>query len=243
MPSFVTIERMTRILIAVLMLLATRATVAQQAYPPPADMQTFYIYFLKTGPKSGDGTPDERKAIQAQHMNHLNGLGAKIAGPFVDGGEWRGLVILPAESIAAARAKAEADPAVKAGVFIVEPFTLVFPKNWFELGPVPEPYKMRRFVFFFLDDSPSRPSGASAAEMAKLQDGHLANLYRLSREGKLHLAGPLTDGGRHRGIGVLATESVDEARRWMADDPMIKSGHLVLVPLQWFAADGIMLRR
>ena len=232
---------MTRIAIALLLLLAVRGVPAQQPYPPPADMQTFYIYFLKTGPKSGEGTPEARKAIQAQHMNHLDGLGAKIAGPFVNGGEWRGLVILPAESIAAARAKAEADPAVKAGVFIVEPYTLVFPKNWFDLGPVPEPYKMRRFVFFFLDDGPNRPATMSAADMSKLQDGHLANLYKLSREGKLHLAGPLTDGGRHRGIGVLATESVEEAQRWMADDPMIKSGHLVMVPLQWFAADGIML--
>ena len=234
---------MTRIVTAAAVLFATAAAYAWQAFPAPADMQTYYIYFLKTGPKSGEGTPEDRKAIQAQHMNHLNGLGAKIAGPFSNGGEWRGLVILPADSLAAARAKAEADPAVKAGTFVVEPYTLVFPKNWFDLGPVPEPYKMRRFVFFFLDDAPGRPSNTAPAEIAKLQEGHLANLYKLSREGKLHLAGPLTDGGKHRGIGVLATESVEEAQRWMADDPMIKGGYLVMVPLQWFAADGIMLRK
>lgn len=233
---------MTR-LVFVLAMLAVAAPSAAQSYPPPADLQTYYIYFLKTGPKSGTGTPDERKQIQAQHMAHLNSLGAKIAGPFIDGGEWRGLVILPAESLAAARAKGEADPAVKAGVFVVETYTLVVPKNWFELGPVPEPYKMRRWVFFFLDDAPSRPANTPAAEMAKLQDGHLANLHRLSKEGKLYLAGPLTDGGIHRGIGVFATESVDEARQWMADDPLVKGGYLVVTPLQWFGADGIMLRK
>lgn len=216
---------------------------AQQSYPAPADMQTYYIYFLKTGPKSGTGTADERKQIQAEHMAHLNSLNAKIAGPFIDGGAWRGLVILPAESLAAARAKGEADPAVKAGVFIVEPYTLVFPGNWFELGPVPEPYKMRRWVFFFLDNAPNRPAGTPAAEMAKLQEAHLANLYRLSKEGKLQLAGPLPDGGTHRGIGVMATESIEEARAWMADDPLIKAGYLVMVPIQWFGADGIMLKK
>jgi uncharacterized protein YciI len=215
---------------------------AWQAYPAPADLQTYYIYFLKTGPKSGDGTPEERKAIQAQHMDHL-AKHAKIAGPFANGGAWRGLVILPAASLADARAIGEADPAVKAGRFVVEAYTLVVPKNWFELGPLPQPYKMRGFVFFFLEDAPNRPSNTSPAEMAKLQDGHLANLHKLSREGKLHLAGPLTDGGSRRGIGVLATESVEEAQRWMADDPMIKAGYLVMVPLQWFAADGIMLRK
>lgn len=236
---------MTRIasLFLALMALASAAA-AQAAYPPPADMQTFYIYFLNKGPKYGTGTPEEQKDIQAKHMGHLNSLGAagKIAGPFGTDGPRRGLVILQADSLEAARAIGEADPAVKAGTFTVEIYTLVVPRNWFELGPVPEPYKMRRFVFFFLDDAPDRPA-ATPAEMAKLQDGHLANLYRLSKEGKLHLAGPLTDGGPHRGIGVLATETVEEAQQWMAGDPMIKGGYLVMVPLRWFAADGILLRK
>lgn len=213
---------MARITVAVLLLSvvdlsaqqpSTRAQagpsrVEGHAYPPPADLQTFYIYFLNKGPNSGKGTPEERKEIQAKHMAHLNSLGVagKIAGPFMHDGEQRGLVILTADSVDAARKIAEADPAVEAGVFNVEIFTLIVPKNWFELGPVPEPYKMRRFVFFFLDDAPGRPSNTPAAEMATLQDAHLANLHRLSKEGKLHLAGPLTDGGGHRGIGVLATE-------------------------------------
>jgi hypothetical protein len=29
----------------------------------------------------------------------------------------------------------------------------------------------------------------------------------------------------------------------MADDPMVKGGYLVMVPLRWFAADGILLRK
>ncbi|HEX6322343.1 MAG TPA: YciI family protein [Vicinamibacterales bacterium] len=226
-------------------LLAAVQAGAQQAYPPPADLQTFYIYFLNTGPNSGKGTPEERKEIQAQHMAHLNSLGAagKIGGPFVNGGERRGLVILQAGSLEAARAIGEADPAVKAGTFTVEIHTLTVPGNWFEFGPVPEPFTMRRFVFFFLDDAPGRPADTHAGEMAKLQDAHLANLHRLSREGRLLLAGPLSGGGVHRGIGVMATEDVDEARRWMADDPLVKGGYLAVVPLQWFAADGILLRK
>lgn len=217
---------------------------AQGTYPAPADMQTFYVYFLNKGPNYGKGTEEERKAIQAQHMAHLGSLGpaGKIAGPFGTPGDRRGLVILKADSLAAARAIGEADPAVKAGTFTVDVFTMLVPGNWFDFGPVPEPFKMRPFVFFFLDDAPNR-SALSQAEGAALQDGHLANLYRLSKEGKLHLAGPLVDGGPHRGVGVLATETIEEAQQWMADDPMIKGGHLVMVPLRWFAADGIMLRK
>ncbi len=220
------------------------AASAQSRYPQPADLQTYYIYFLNKGPNHGAGTADERKAIQAGHMAHLESLGpaGKIAGPFGTEGPRRGLVILKADSLAAARAIAEADPAVKAGTFTIDIYTMLVPRNWFDFGPVPEPYKMRRFVFFFLDDAPNR-SAVPASDMAALQDGHLANLHRLATEGKLQLAGPLTDGGSHRGIGVMATEDVEQARQWMASDPLIKAGHLVMVPLQWFAADGILLRK
>ena len=217
---------------------------AQTAYPAPADLQTYYIYFLNKGPSYGTGTEEERKAIMAGHMAHLASLQpeGKIAGPFGTPGERRGMVILTAESLDAARARGEADPAVKAGTFTVEIYTLIVPRNWFDLGPLPEPYSMRSYVFFFLDAAPGRPA-LPDAEMARLQDAHLANLHRLSREGKLHLAGPLTDGGTHRGIGVLATDSVEEAEQWMADDPLIKAGQLGMVPLRWFAADGILLRK
>lgn len=236
---------MTRVTSCFFAVLVTATAVAAQSrYPQPADLQTYYIYFLNKGPNHGAGTPEERKAIQAGHMAHLESLGpaGKIAGPLGQDGPRRGLVILKADSIAAARAIAEADPAVKAGTFTVDIYTLMVPRNWFDFGPVPEPFKMRRFVFFFLDDAPNRPA-APAAEMAALQDGHLANLHRLAAEGKLQLAGPLTDGGTHRGIGVMATEDVEQARQWMAGDPLITAGHLVMVPLPWFAADGIMLRR
>ena len=237
---------MTRIVInlVALVLVTCGSAAAQEAYPQPADMQTFYIYFLNKGSNYGAGTAEEQKAIQVKHMDHLNSLGGagKIAGPFGTDGPRRGLVILTADSLAAARAIGEADPAVRAGTFTVEIYTLVVPRNWFEFGPVPEPFAMRRFVFFFLDAAPDGASLA-ASEMINLQEGHLANLYRLAKEGKLHLAGPLTDGGAHRGIGVMATDSIEEATQWMAADPMITAGQLVMVPLRWFAADGILLRK
>lgn len=217
---------------------------AQDAFPAPADMQTFYVYFLNNGPNHGAGTPEQRNAIQAEHMAHLESLApaAKIAGPFGTPGTRRGMVVLTADSIDAARARAEADPAVKAGVFTVEIFTMIVPANWFTFGPVPEPYEMRTHVFAFLDSAPSRVP-LPENEMAPLQHGHLARLYKLATEGKLLLAGPLADGGEHRGILVLATDNIEEAERWMADDPLIKAGQLVMAPLRWFAADGIMLRK
>lgn len=220
------------------------AAAAKQEFPQPADFQTYYIYFLTKGPNYGKGTPEEQKDIQAKHMGHLNSLGAagKIAGPIGTEGPRRGLVILKAASLADARAIGEADPAVKAGTFGVEIYTLVLPRNWFDFGPVPEPYQMRRFVFAIFDRVNTLPP-MSAGELTKLEQAHIANLYRLSREGKIELAGPLADGGVHRGVAVLRTDTIDEALQWLASDPLVKAGVLTVTPLRWFAADGIMLRR
>ena len=238
------VMRRAAMVTGVIAMLGAAPAAMQQAYPPPADLQTYYIYFLNKGPNYGKGTPEEQKEIQGKHMAHLNSLGAagKIAGPIGTEGPRRGVVVLKADSLAAARATGEADPAVKAGTFTVETYTWVVPKNWFDLGPVPEPYQMRRFILVMFDQA-SAPPSLGAAELAKLQDGHLANLYRLSREGKVEIAGPFLDGGDHRGIAVLRTDKIEEAQAWLADDPLVKAGVLTITPLRWFAADGIMLRR
>lgn len=58
-----------------------------------------------------------------------------MTGPFGTEGPRRGLVILQTDSLASARAIGEADPAVKAGVFTVEIYTLAVPRNLVRIGP------------------------------------------------------------------------------------------------------------
>src|SRR5688500_7888479 len=149
--------RMAATVTGVFAMLCVAPSAMHQAYPPPADLQTYYNYFLNKGPNYGKGTPEEQKEIQGRHMAHLNSLGAagKIAGPIGTEGPRRGVVVLKAASLAQARAIGEADPAVKAGTFTVETYTWVVPKNGFDLGPVPEPYQMRRFVLVMFDQAPA----------------------------------------------------------------------------------------
>ena len=51
---------------------------------------------------------------------------------------------------------------------------------------------MKNYVMAFLYDGPNRERDSLAA--AELQRGHLENIGRLAKEGKLVLAGPLTGG-------------------------------------------------
>lgn len=74
-------------------------------------------------------------------------------------------------------------------------------------------------LFVFLNkrtDLPALPKD----ESDKLMEGHMANIERLAKEGKLVVAGPFEGGG---GIFVLKTNSVDEAKDWLANDPGVKA--------------------
>ena len=88
-------------------------------------MRKYVLAILKTGPKDGEVTGDARKAVFKGHFDNMNRLAAEgklaVAGPFNDPEKkYRGLFILAVETVEEAKALAETDPTVKAGVLIVE---------------------------------------------------------------------------------------------------------------------------
>ena len=57
-------------------------------------------------------------------------------------------------------------------------------------------------------------------QVDKIMQGHMVNINRLAKEGKLVVAGPFEGGG---GIFILNTTSVDEAKEWLSTDPGIQA--------------------
>ena len=53
-------------------------------------------------------------------------------------------------------------------------------------------------------------------------------------------AGPFEDySGRNvRGMFILKTDSLDQAREWVATDPLVKIGRLVPEYLKWYVVKG-----
>jgi len=76
-----------------------------------------------------------------------------------------------------------------------------------------------KFVMVFLNTDPNREQLSQAA-IDSLQVAHLANIQRLSNEGKLIISSRFDEGG---GIFVLATASKDTAQMWLSTDPAIRS--------------------
>jgi uncharacterized protein YciI len=89
--------------------------------PPQAPLtRSDYVFgLLVRGPKSTREQTEETKKIQEGHMANINRLAETgklvLAGPFVDGGDRRGVFIFKVDSLSEAQALTDTDPAVIAG--------------------------------------------------------------------------------------------------------------------------------
>ncbi|MFO0829899.1 MAG: YciI family protein [Phycisphaerales bacterium] len=98
------------------------------AQPKTSD---YVLVYLKTGPQAGDKTQAERDAIQAAHLENIKRLGNDrslvLAGPFGEVNHdpsTRGIFVFDVPTIGEARRLTDTDPAVKAGVLVMELHTM-----------------------------------------------------------------------------------------------------------------------
>lgn len=88
----------------------------------------------------------------------------------------------------------------------------------------------KQYTFVFLNTRTDKAE-LPQEEVEKLMQGHMANITRLAKEGKLIVAGPFDGGG---GIFILNTTSIDEANTWLSSDPGIQANRwkIDLLPYQ-----------
>jgi len=103
-----------------------------------------------------------------------------------------------------------------------------------------QPPGMKTYYLVLLRKGPSRNQEASVAQ--KLQEGHLANIARLQKEGVLDLAGPCLDDGDLRGIFIVHGSSVEEVDKLLQSDPAVAAGRLRLEIHPWLGMPGSALR-
>jgi uncharacterized protein YciI len=100
-----------------------KAAVKVSTKPETHEMKTYYMVFLKVGPKRNQDSVNAGK-IQAQHLAYLNKMYNEgkmdLAGPSLPDGDIRGFCVYNVESFEVAKKLAESDPAVIAGRLVVE---------------------------------------------------------------------------------------------------------------------------
>lgn len=98
---------------------------------------------------------------------------------------------------------------------------------------------MRSYVLVILKTGPNKVTDAAARK--KMFEGHFANMERLAAEKKLAFAGPLDGVEGRRGIFILATPDIDQAKSYVATDPVIVSGEMVAEYHKLFGSAGLMI--
>jgi uncharacterized protein YciI len=75
------------------------------------------------------------------------------------------------------------------------------------------------FTFVFLNARTDK-AALPEDELKKIMDGHMANINRLAKEGKLIAAGPFDGGG---GIFIFKSNSVEQVKEWLQTDPGVQA--------------------
>jgi uncharacterized protein YciI len=99
-------------------------------------------------------------------------------------------------------------------------------------------YGMKEYVFCILKKGSN--TTASKEERAKLFEGHMANINKLAKEGKLVVAGPFMQNDRnYSGIFIFNVATVDEARKLVESDPAVKAKIFEVELTPWYSSAAL----
>ena len=215
--------------------------------PPvnPGLKDLYQFGLLVKGPNWKRDPSPHGDSLQAAHLAHIKSMAAtgKLlgAGPFLDDGTLRGVLIFKADSIGAARDLEAGDPAVASGRLKLELET------W--LGPVGVGVKYRERAAHAPDSMITLQlalvrrgphfQSADLQEDMKLERGHRSHIASLAASGELVGWGAFQGGGDRRGVYIFDADSATARSKMMAD-PAVVAGRYAFEIHPWMTAWGVM---
>jgi uncharacterized protein YciI len=99
-------------------------------------------------------------------------------------------------------------------------------------------YGMKQYVFCILKTGNN--TTATKEERNKLFEGHMANINRLAKEGKLIVAGPFMKNDKnYRGIFIFNVNTIEEAQALVATDPAVKANIFEVDLTLWYGSAAL----
>lgn len=100
-------------------------------------------------------------------------------------------------------------------------------------------FVMKRYVFMLLNKGPNQDQ--DSISLGKMMEGHMNHINEMAATGKMVVAGPFEDGGKHRGILIFDVDSISQAIRMESSDPAVVAGRFEMQAIYWWAAKGSKL--
>lgn len=99
-------------------------------------------------------------------------------------------------------------------------------------------YGMKSYVLAILKTGPYTTE--NKAERDSLFNGHFSNMQVMADKGQLVVAGPLGKNDKqYRGIFILNTTSIDDARKWLDNDSAIHAGIFEVEYFPWYGSAAL----
>ncbi len=95
---------------------------------------------------------------------------------------------------------------------------------------------LKQYYFVMLVTNKDREKISDTAKLNGWQRGHMANINKMAKDGKLMVAGPFGDDGNWRGIFIFDCDTEEEVKQLLAADPLIKAGRLNYELHPWWTA-------
>jgi uncharacterized protein YciI len=97
---------------------------------------------------------------------------------------------------------------------------------------------MKQYVFCILKTGSN--TTATDEEKNNFFKGHMANITKLAKEGKLALAGPFMKNDKnYRGLYIFNVGTIEEAKELVATDPAVKSNLLEAELTPWYGTAAL----
>jgi uncharacterized protein YciI len=96
--------------------------------------------------------------------------------------------------------------------------------------------EMKRYWLVLLKRGPNRTQDSISA--AKIQAGHMTNIDRLAKEGKIIMAGPMGSDGDLRGIFIMNCKDSAEVEQFVNTDTAVITGRLKMEYYPWWSEKG-----
>jgi len=102
-------------------------------------------------------------------------------------------------------------------------------------------YGMKPYVIVMLTTGSAKIEDKS--KMSELMKGHMSNIGRLAKEGKLAVAGPFSEKNSrdYRGMFIFNTKSKEEAESWVKTDPAVAAGVSSYEIFPWYGSAALPL--
>ena len=211
------------------------------AVQTPPNMVTMPMVFLRVVPGKHLFPKREERAAQRKHLEVQEKLfleGKAVISGRIEDKSYAGLVLLNAKDADQARDWLKDDPFIKLGVMTADVLPWMF-ENVFRKAPK---FNDVEKIWFGILERPKNAPQYPAAKLEELQTGHLANIRKMAEDGILAAAGPFLSNENRRGVFVFFSKDLNQIKRAVSVDPLIKAKRLELKLMPWWTGKGTVVQ-